>query len=79
MELRIEECKSQMYLLLKAYLNPSRIEGPASTSPLVDTMTGSTTKAAFKRSTESTQKTDTKTKTGKQQNGIPRTGNRLRL
>ena len=45
-----------MYLDVKAYRNPPRIEGPASTSPLVDTMTGSTTKAAFKKSTESTQK-----------------------
>ena len=45
-----------MYLDIKAYQNPQRIEEPASTSPLVDTMTGSTTKAAFKDSTESTQK-----------------------
>lgn len=30
------------------YLNAERMEGPANTSPLVDTITGSTTKADFK-------------------------------
>jgi len=39
-----------------AYLNPARMEGPASTSPLVDTITGSTTKAAFIDRTKSNKK-----------------------
>ena len=32
--------------------NPSRTDGPASTSPLVDTMTGSTTRAALSNKTK---------------------------
>lgn len=36
-----------------SYLNPARTEGPANTSPLVDTITGSTTKAAFNDYTNS--------------------------